>query len=83
MDQRAEQEQAADGEEHTYDFPQPADVQFIPSGDPKLPPGMRITGVTPHILLNWKVSEGGELEESISYSEPPKGAAGARNAAKK
>ena len=56
----------------TYDFPAPAEAELIPAEDPKLPPGMRVTNVTPNILLGWKVDAAGEVEEDISFVDPPK-----------
>jgi hypothetical protein len=53
-----------------YDFPAPAEAELVPPENPKLPPGLRITNVTPNILLSWDVDDAGEVREQIHFVAP-------------
>ena len=55
-----------------YDFPSPAEAELVPSDDPKLPPGLRVTNVTPNIVLGWDVDAKGEVAEDIRFVDPPR-----------
>ena len=70
---RGEREEEVEDVEQDFDFPDPAQVEFRQSDDPRLPHGLLITHVVPNILLSWSVNADGVLEEDISYVDPPKG----------
>ncbi len=55
-----------------FDFSAPAEVEFLPSADPRVPAGLFITKVNPNILLSWTVNSAGEIEEDISFIDPNK-----------
>ena len=55
-----------------YDFPAPAEAELVPSDDPKLPPGLRVTNVTPNIVLGWETDAEGEVAEDIRFVDPPR-----------
>jgi hypothetical protein len=69
---RGERKEEVEHVEQSFDFPSPAEVEFIPSEDPKMPPGLLIKKLTPNILLSWKLNAAGDVEENISYVDPPK-----------
>jgi hypothetical protein len=69
---RGEREEKVEDVEQSFEFPKPAEVEFIKSEDPKLPHGMLITNVTPNIRLSWRLNASGDVEEDISYVDPPK-----------
>lgn len=69
---RGERKDAAKGAEQKFEFPSPAEVEFRPSSDPKLPPGLLIKNLSPNLLLTWTRNNAGELEEDISYVDPPR-----------
>lgn len=70
---RGERKEAVEDEEQDLNFPDPAQVEFLKSTDPKLPHGLLITHIEPNILLTWSINENGVLEQDISYLDPPRG----------
>jgi hypothetical protein len=70
---RGERKEQVEHLEQDFDFPDPAQVEFLPSDDPRLPHGLLITHVSPNILLSWSINADGVLEEDISYLDPPRG----------
>jgi hypothetical protein len=69
---RGERKEQVEDVEQAFDFPDPAEVEFLPSDDPKLPAGLLITNVTPNIRLTWSLNAAGKIEENISCETPPK-----------
>ena len=69
---RGERKEQVEDVEQEFDFPDPAEVEFLPSDNPKLPAGLLITNVTPNIRLTWSLNASGEIEENISYEPAPK-----------
>jgi hypothetical protein len=69
---RGERKEKVEHVEQDFEFPNPAEVEFRPSEDPKLPPSLLIKNLTPNLLLTWTRNAAGELEENISYIDPPK-----------
>lgn len=85
---RGERKEQVEDVEQNFDFPAPAEVEFVPSDEAKLPAGLRITNVTPNILLSWTLNSAGKVEEDISYVDAPKlakqsGGKSTRDAAKR
>lgn len=70
---RGERKEQVEHVEQNFNFPDPAQVEFIKSEDPRLPDGLLITHVSPNILLSWSINADGVLEEDISYLDPPRG----------
>ena len=70
--ERQEREEMVEHVEQNLDFPNPAEVEFVPSEDPRLPAGLLIKNVTPNIVLSWRVNTAGDVEEDIRYVDPPK-----------